>query len=83
MDANKPHDCSEVISRVFLSLDGELSKEEEKEFFEEIKRCSWCLEHYNIEQAFKEFICSKLGRKEVNPKLITEIKSKIKNIPID
>ena len=83
MDSNKPHDCSEVISKVFLSLDGELTKEEEQEFLEEIKRCSWCLEHYNIEQAFKEFLCKKIEKKEVKPNLVSEIKNKIKKISID
>ena len=83
MDSNKQHDCSEVISKVFLTLDGELSKDEEKEFFEELKRCSWCLEHYNIEQSFKEFLCKKISKKEVRPEIISEIKSKIRNISIE
>ncbi len=83
MNPNKPHDCSGVISRVFLSLDGELSKEQEKEFLDELNRCSWCLEHYHIEQAFKEFLCKKLNKKEVAPTLVSEIKDKIKNISIE
>jgi len=53
--SNKQHDCSEVISRVFLALDGELTHDEETEFMAELNRCSWCLEQFNIEKAFKEF----------------------------
>jgi len=68
----------EVVSRVFLALDGELTTAEEKEFLDELNRCSWCLEHYNVEKSFKEFLCSRLARKAVSPSLIEEIKSKIK-----
>lgn len=78
MDSNKPHDCSEVVSRVFLALDGELTTAEEKEFLDELNRCSWCLEHYNVEKVFKQFLSNRLSRKEINPTVIEEIKSKIK-----
>jgi len=80
---NKTHDCTEVISRVFLALDGELTQKEEKEFMDELNRCSWCLDHFNIEKAFKEFLYTKLQRKEVKLDIIQEIKSKIKNISIE
>jgi len=83
MDSNKHHDCTEVISKVFLSLDGELTKEEEKEFLEELKRCSWCLEQYHIEKAFKEFLCKKLEKKVVKASLVKEIKRKIKKISME
>ena len=80
---NKQHDCSEVISRVFLALDGELDQNEVKDFMDDLNRCSWCLEHYNIEKVFKEFLCNKLQRKEVKPDVISEIKSKIRKISIE
>ncbi len=83
MDPNKPHDCSEVISRVFLALDGELTQDQLTEFMEDVRRCSWCLDHYDIEKTFKEFLCNKIQRKEVNPTLIIEIRSKIKRISIE
>ena len=81
--SNKQHDCSEVISRVFLALDGELTHDEETEFMAELNRCSWCLEQFNIEKAFKEFLSNKLQRKEVQPGIIKEIKDKIKKISIE
>lgn len=78
MDSNKPHDCSEVVSRVFLALDGELTTAEEKEFLDELNRCSWCLEHFKVEQVFKQFLSNRLAKKEINPSIAEEIKRKIK-----
>ena len=80
---HKQHDCGEIISKVFLALDGELSADEEKEFQEEIEKCSKCLEQYSIEKAFKQFLAVKISRKHISPKLINEIKEKIKSIVVD
>ncbi len=77
------HDCVQVLSKVFLALDGELTTAEEKEFFEELQKCSCCLDHYKIEEAFKEFLCRRIQRREVNSTLIISIREKIKNIPIE
>ncbi|GIV34835.1 MAG: hypothetical protein KatS3mg031_2370 [Chitinophagales bacterium] len=77
------HDCVQVLSKVFLALDGELTEAEEKEFYLELQRCSCCLNHFNIEKAFKEFLCQKIQRKEVNPDLIVSIREKIRQIQID
>ena len=80
---NKNHDCCNVLSKVFLALDGELSPEEEKEFLEEINRCSYCLEQYHIEQAFKKFLSQKITRRSTSSALISEIKEKIKSIVVE
>ena len=77
------HDCSKVLSKVFLSLDGALTPSEEKEFLEEINKCSCCLDAFHIEQAFKQFLLNKVERKEVKPHLIADIKSKIKEISVE
>jgi len=77
------HDCSKVISKVFLALDGELSDTEEREFLAELDKCSCCLESYSIEKAFKAFLISKIRRKEVAETCIDEIKEKIKKISVN
>lgn len=68
---------------MFLALDGELSYEEEKEFMDELNRCSWCLEQYHIEKAFKEFLSTRLQRKEIRPEIVREIKNAIRQISIE
>ncbi len=81
--SNKMHDCSDVISKVSLALDGELSDHEAREFLVELKRCSFCLDQYQIEQSFKEFLCNKIQRRESNPGLANQIRMKIAQISIE
>jgi len=76
-DLQNQHSCRTLLQKVMLSLDGEMSEEDEKVFFDEITHCSNCLEHYNIEKSFKEFICVKLSRKTVSPEMINNIREKV------
>lgn len=57
------HDCRKTIQMVMLALDGELSRDEEIRFMQDIKICSHCLEKYNIEKEFKMFLHSKVQKK--------------------
>ena len=74
------HDCSQVISKVFLSLDGELSEQEENGLLAEINRCSRCLEHYSIEKSFKEFLQKKIEVRKAKSDVMATIKSKINEL---
>ena len=73
------HNCSETIKRVVLSLDGYLSESEEVDFLKEVNCCDQCLEKYEIEQSFKQFLVSKISHRKVDPSLIDQIKNKIKS----
>ncbi len=77
MSSPEDHSCEEVLNRVYLCLDGEMSPAEEKEFLKEIDNCSCCLEKYNIERSFKEFLSARIERKSVAPSLIEDIRSQI------
>ncbi len=68
------------MEKVMMSLDGEMSEQDEQKFMEEIIRCNTCLEYYNIEKSFKEFLCAKLSRKTVSPSVIKDIKDKVLGI---
>ena len=72
--------CPEIIQKVFLVLDGELSPKEEKEFLSHLEECPHCLEMYSIEKTFKEFLTKKLQKKQVNNSVINSIKEKIQAI---
>ncbi|CAN5235663.1 hypothetical protein BH09BAC1_BH09BAC1_26040 [soil metagenome] len=74
------HDCSKVLSKVFLSLDGEMSAEEEKVFLEELQACSCCLDHFEIEKEFKTFLQQKVEKRHVKEETVNTIKSKIKSL---
>ncbi len=71
------HDCKQVLNKVRLALDGELTDAEEKALADELNKCDCCLEHYEIEESFKKFICDKIKRKEVSVSLIQEIRNNI------
>jgi mycothiol system anti-sigma-R factor len=57
------HDCYQVVEKVFLALDGEMQEADMRVFLADINRCSHCLEHYEIEQSFKEFLTHRIARK--------------------
>lgn len=77
------HDCIQILSKVFLALDGELTRKEEKAFLEELNKCSCCLENYSIEKSFKQFLANKIKHRSVQPALITAIREKIKLISME
>ena len=74
------HNCKEIVEKVEILLDGELDKATQEKLIKEIKRCPSCLEHYEIDEAFKKFVCQKLERKNCTNGLKAEILDKIKNI---
>lgn len=73
------HDCTKVLSKVFLALDGEMTEAEEKTFLQQLQECSCCLDHFEIEKEFKNFLQNKIEKKCVKDETVSSIKSKIKN----
>ncbi|MBA3647311.1 MAG: zf-HC2 domain-containing protein [Chitinophagales bacterium] len=73
----KEDNCKETLKRVILSLDGELTEEEEKNFLQHINTCSHCLEKYNIEKCFKEFLTQKLKRHTAPIQIADKIRAHI------
>jgi anti-sigma factor (TIGR02949 family) len=77
------HNCKDVADKLEILLDGELNNEEEDLLIRDIKRCSACLEHYNIDKAFKDFVQKKVERKCCTETLKSEILEKIKTISLE
>ena len=73
------HNCREVISKVEELIDGELDDASQEKLIIEINRCPACLEHYNIDIAFKEFVNSRLRRKCCAESMKSEILGKIRD----
>lgn len=70
----------ELIKRVNMYLDNELSSKEENQLLREIQSNPKYMAVLSKERSFRDFIKSKLQRRKVSPTLISSIKSKI-NIP--
>lgn len=67
-----------LMQKVNLYLDNELSREEERALLQEIRQNPAYYEVLHKEQSFREFIKSRLQRRQVSPSLIQSIKAKIR-----
>ena len=75
------HSCDTTLKKVMLALDDEMTEDEEKMFLAELNSCSYCLEKYNIEKSFKSYLCEKIKRHVVSPKIVDQIRDRIRNSP--
>lgn len=76
------HDCSKVLAKVFLALDGEMNSGEEQEFLNEINHCPSCLQKYDIEKSFKSFLHNKVHKKHIPDSTVSSIRNKIDDFRI-
>jgi len=67
------------MQKVNLYLDNELSREEERTLLQEIKQNPAYYEVLHKEQSFREFLKSRIQRRQVSPTLIQSIKDKIRS----
>jgi hypothetical protein len=72
------HCTGRPSEQVTLYLDGELSKEEERELLLEIQQNPQYVQILGKEKNFREFVKSRLQRKRVSPTLVQSIKDKIR-----
>ncbi|MEZ5013731.1 MAG: hypothetical protein R2794_05520 [Chitinophagales bacterium] len=79
MDQQLPkHDCRNFVKKVFLVLDGELPEPEQRMFIADIQRCKSCLDHFDIEKSFKEFVTAKVERKACSEQLKQDILDRVR-----
>jgi len=71
----KNHDCQDVVTQFNLLLDGALNPKEEQEVICELQRCLHCLEEYNLEEKYRNFIKNKVGKKGCSESLLQKIKN--------
>ena len=68
-----------LMAKVNMYLDNELSKTEERALLQELKQNPVYFDLLNKEKSFREFLKSRLQRRQVSPSLIQSIKDKIKS----
>lgn len=58
MSCGTPHDvdCTEIIERVYVYLDGELSAEERQQIRVHLDECGPCLRRFGLEQEVKALV---------------------------
>lgn len=77
------HNCKEIIKKIMLFLDGELIQSEQTTLRDQLIECPACLEHYELEKDFKDFLCEKLkcmpsckcDEHELKDKILAKIKA--------
>jgi hypothetical protein len=77
-----PQDHQELLKKVTLYLDNELSREDEHHLLQEIKSNPAFYELLSKERSFREFIKSKVHRRKISPAVVESIKEKIRIAPV-
>ncbi len=67
----------QLVQKVTMYLDNELTKEAEMELLKEIRLNPEYKTLLDKEQSFKEFLQKKISRRKVSPSLIQSIKNKL------
>lgn len=68
----------DLVKRISLMLDNELSKDAERDLLNEIKSNPAYRDLLQKERSFREFIKSRIHRRKVSPSLIQSIKDNLK-----
>ena len=79
-DENSPYSkeqCELIIKKIEGLLDKSLTENEAKEIIEKIKKCSFCLEQYEIERNIRKLL--QLIKKETPANKVNKLKSNILN----
>ncbi|PSR04975.1 MAG: hypothetical protein BRD50_02355 [Bacteroidetes bacterium SW_11_45_7] len=71
------HTCTNLLRKVELALDGELTHDEEKQLFNDLEQNPWCFDVYDIEKCFKQFLTEKIERKRIDESTIKCIRERI------
>ncbi len=70
-------ECIALMDRVYLALDGALSKEEEKDVFCEVEKYPCCVEKIEIEKKYRMILVEACKCKSVPDSLIVSIKKQV------
>ncbi len=73
----------ELVQKVTMYLDNELSENAERALLQEIKSNPAYLKILSQEKSFRDFIKSKIHRRKPSPALIQSIKEKIRISPAE
>jgi mycothiol system anti-sigma-R factor len=66
--------CREVLEKIYLLLDGELSPETCEELQVHLERCRYCYGRAETERLFKELVRDRCGCEQAPPELVTRIR---------
>ena len=82
MSCGKPHEtpCSEVLTRVYSYLDGELDQGGCVEVRQHLHECGPCLREYGLEEAVKKLVHKSCGSDPVPEDLRDKVLDRIQKV---
>lgn len=79
MEGRIHHNCNELRARLEQLLDGDCGSREKDRFTEEIRSCPRCMDLYEKERSFREFIQVKVAKRKVSDQLANNIRNIIRD----
>jgi mycothiol system anti-sigma-R factor len=85
MSCGKPHDvdCSEVLERVWLYLDGEIEDADVHEIREHLDECAPCLRQYGLDQAVKVLVARSCGGDPAPEGLRSRVVARLQQVQVE
>lgn len=75
---NAEADCRQVLTRLYLYLDGEIGESEVTSFEGHLHKCLPCHQHADLERDFKEIIRRKCSEETLPDGLIERVRAQIR-----
>jgi mycothiol system anti-sigma-R factor len=85
MSCGKPHetDCSEVIEKVYLYLDGEATSSDRAKIKQHLDECAPCLRKYGLEEVVKSMVRRSCGHDPVPLDLRAKVLYRISQVRVE
>jgi mycothiol system anti-sigma-R factor len=85
MSCGNPHetDCSEVLERVYVYLDGEAQDLDVDRIRQHLDECAPCLRQYGLEQAVKALVARSCGCEHVPEGLREKVLKRLHEIRVE
>jgi mycothiol system anti-sigma-R factor len=85
MSCGRPHevDCSEILQKVYVYLDGEVSLHDCAKIRQHLEECGPCLQRFGLEQAVKALVARSCGRDPVPSDLRQKVMFRIQQARIE
>jgi mycothiol system anti-sigma-R factor len=85
MSCGKPHDvdCGEILDRVYLYLDNEISARDCAEVRHHLDECAPCLRQYGLEQVVKALVARSCGYDPTPADLRAKVLARIRTLRIE
>jgi mycothiol system anti-sigma-R factor len=85
MSCGNPHeiDCSKILQKVFVYLDGEAGPRDCAEIRQHLDECGPCLQRFGLERMVKALVARSCGHDPVPSDLRAKVMMRIKQVQVE